>query len=102
MSNVLLVLGMVLVTWGIRSAPFFIANLRLSPALLNFLNCIPPAVLAALIAEPILTPVVTERSALQPELLAALVCVIAGILRAPMLLTVIVGMASFWGLNSFL
>ncbi|WP_320824077.1 AzlD domain-containing protein [Reinekea sp.] len=96
MSDALLILGMIAVTWGVRAAPFVLSNLVLSSRLLKFLNVVPAGVLAALVAEPILTSAVHEASPLQPELLAALICLILGLMRAPMLVTVIVGMGSFW------
>lgn len=102
MTEVLLILGMIAVTWGVRAAPFVLSNLVLSPRLLKFLNVVPAAVLAALVAEPILTPSVSAASPLQPELLAALICLLLGLMRAPMLVTVIVGMGSFWLLRLFL
>ncbi|WP_196158416.1 AzlD domain-containing protein [Reinekea sp. G2M2-21] len=101
MSSIMLILGMMAVTWGVRAVPFVLPNLNLSPGMLNFLNCIPAAVLAALVAEPILNPVVNQASLLAPELIAALVCVVMGVFRAPMLATVIVGMVSFVLLSQF-
>lgn len=102
MIEMWMILGMIAVTWGLRMAPFVVPNLQLSPAILNFLNCIPAAVLAALVAEPILNPVITHQSLFQPELLAAALCLLLGILKAPMLLTVVIGMASYWSLRYFL
>lgn len=99
MSLVLLVVGMIGVTWGVRALPFLIPNLRLAPKLLNFLNCVPAAVLAALTAEPILNPVVSAKSLLEPELIAALICLALGYVKAPMLAIVIMGMGSFWLLS---
>lgn len=96
MNAALMILGMVFVTWGVRAAPFLIPNLTLPPRLLKFLNCIPAATLAALISESILSPVVEAGTLLQPELLAACVCLVLGFLGSPMLLTVVVGMGSFW------
>lgn len=102
MTEVLMILGMIAVTWGVRMAPFVVPNLQLSPAVLNFLNCIPAAVLAALVAEPVLNPVVAEQSVVQPELIAALLCLTLGLFKAPMLLTVVVGMTSYWALRALL
>jgi branched-subunit amino acid transport protein len=96
-----MILGMVAVTWGVRAAPFVISDLKLSPALLRVLNCIPAAVLAALVSEPILSPVVENQSIIQAEVIAAAVCVLLGAFRAPMLLTVVFGMTSYWALKTF-
>lgn len=102
MISALMIFGMVVVTWGVRAAPFIVSDLKLSPQLLRILNCIPAAVLAALVSEPILTPAVENHSVLQPEVIAVAVCVLLGFFRAPMLLTVIVGMLSFWALKTLL
>ncbi len=96
LTTTFLIIGMIVVTWGVRAAPFIVSNLTISPKLLKFLNCIPAAALAALVSEAILTPVVLSHSLLEPELVASSICLILGLLRAPMLVTVIVGMASFW------
>lgn len=97
-----MIFGMVAVTWGVRSAPLVMKNLNLSPTVLNFLNCVPAAVLAALIAEPVLAPVMQARSVLQPELLATAICITLGVCRVPMLLTVLLGMSSYWLLRYWL
>lgn len=99
MIDALMILGMVAVTWGVRSLPFVLPDIRFSPAVLNVLNCVPAAVLAALVAEPILTGAVAQGTPLTAEVLAALLCVIMGVLRLPMLAVVVVGMAGYWGLR---
>jgi branched-subunit amino acid transport protein len=96
MNNVLMILGMVFVTWGVRAAPFILPRLNLSAPVLNFLNCIPAAVLAALIAEPVINPAVELGTVIVPEILAVAVCLTLGLFGAPMLVTVILGMLSFW------
>lgn len=96
MTSVLIVLGMVVVTWGVRALPFMIKNITLPAELLRVLNGVPAAVLAALIAVPILQPIEATGELWQPELLAAIVCLGFGVLGSPLLLTVVVGMASFW------
>lgn len=102
MTNLWLVLGMVAATWGVRVAPFVFSRLHLPAALLNILNCVPAAVLAALIAQPVLAPAVNQQSLLVPEVVAAAVCLLLGYFRVPMLLIVICGMASFWLLGFWL
>ena len=96
MTLVLMILGMVMVTWGIRVTPVLLPRLNLSPAVLSVLNCVPAAVLSALIAEPLLNPVANTGQLLQPGLLAATLCLVLGLMGTPMLLTVVVGMLSFW------
>ncbi|MBU2862548.1 AzlD domain-containing protein [Reinekea forsetii] len=95
-SLILMIIGMVVVTWGARIAPVLMPRLTLPPSALRILNCVPAAVLSALIAEPILNPVASNGSFLQPSVLAAVLCLIMGLIGIPMLLTVIIGMASFW------
>jgi len=96
MNQICLIIGMISVTWGVRSLPFLVPRLNLSASVLNFLNCVPAAVLAALVAEPILNPVFNAHSLLQPELIAAIICLLLGYFKAPMLAIVVVGMGSFW------
>jgi len=96
MTEVIIILGMIIVTWGIRITPFLVSNLNLSPNILRFLNCVPAAVLAALVAEPILTSVIEFDSIFTPEVIAAAICLFMGVLKAPMLAIVLVGMSSYW------
>lgn len=96
MTDILMILGMVLVTWGVRMAPFLMTNLNFSKPILRVLNCVPAAVLAALVAETILTPVVSTGSVFQPELIAAIICLGFGVLGVPMLAVVLLGMSSYW------
>ncbi|MFQ3230943.1 AzlD domain-containing protein [Reinekea sp.] len=96
MTLVLMIIGMIIVTWGIRVTPVLLPRLNLSPAVLTVLNCVPAAVLSALIAEPLLDPVANTGQLLQPGILAASLCLVLGLIGSPMLLTVILGMVSFW------
>lgn len=102
MTNVWLVFGMVAATWGVRVAPFVFSRLRLPPALLNILNCVPAAVLAALVAQPVLAPAMAQESIWVPEVIAAGICLVLGYFKVPMLLVVIFGMASYWLLGLWL
>ncbi|EAR10175.1 hypothetical protein MED297_13167 [Reinekea sp. MED297] len=102
MINLLMILGMITVTWGVRALPFVLPDIRFSPAVLNVLNCVPAAVLAALVAEPVLSSAVEQGTALTPEVLAAALCVFMGLMRLPMLVVVVVGMAGYWGLRVFI
>ncbi len=96
MANILMIAGMLFVTWGVRIAPFLTSNLSIPMPLLRVLNCVPAAVLAALVAETVLSPVAQTGSIIQPELIAAIICLGLGIMRVPMLITVSLGMVSFW------
>lgn len=95
MVDVLMIVGMVAVTWGVRALPFVLPDVRFSPGLLNVLNCVPAAVLAALVAEPVLTNAVNSDTWLTAEVLAAALCLVMGALRVPMLGVVLVGMVSY-------
>lgn len=95
-TNVLMIIGMLIVTWGVRIAPFLTSNLNLSGPMLKVLNCVPAAVLAALVAETILDPIAQTGSIIQPELIAAIICLGLGVSGVPMLVTVLIGMLSFW------
>ena len=102
MINLLMILGMVVVTWGVRALPFVLPDVRFSPAVLNVLNCVPAAVLAALVAEPVLTSAVDQGTPFTAEVLAAVLCVLMGLMRLPMLAVVVVGMAGYWSLRVFI
>jgi len=101
-SVLLMIIGMVTVTFGVRMAPLVVDHIRLSPFALRFLNKVPAAVLAALVAVPILEPTLAAQNILQPELIAALVCLILGLTGVHMLATVILGMGSYWVLATWL
>jgi branched-subunit amino acid transport protein len=96
MTTVLMILGMIIVTWGVRITPVLLPRLNFSPGLLSILNCVPAAVLAALISEPLLMPIAESGNILQPGIIAASFCLALGLFGVPMLLTVILGMVSFW------
>lgn len=96
MTDVLMILGMLAVTWGIRALPFVVSDIHFSPAVLNVLNCVPAAVLAALVAEPVLTNAVSQGTPITAEVLAAALCIAMGVLRVPMLGIVLIGMISYW------
>lgn len=102
MTEAVTILGMVAVTWGVRMLPFLLTKLSLGPKWLRFLNCVPAAVLAALVAETILMPVSQSGSFIQPEVFAAIICLSLGLFGAPLLVTVSLGMASFWALRYLL
>ena len=102
MTLVLMIVGMIIVTWGIRITPVLLPRLNLSPAVLTVLNCVPAAVLSALIAEPLLNPIAQSGQLIQPGIIAAVICLVLGLIGTPMLLTVIVGMLSFWLLGVWL
>lgn len=95
-ASALMIIGMVIVTYGVRAAPFIFARFSLPEGLLRVLEKVPPAVLAALIVEPIFLPVHAHNSLVQPELIAAMLCLCLGVMGANMLLTVVLGMGSYW------
>lgn len=100
--SIAMILGMVAVTYSVRLIPFLTARVDMPAWLLNVLNKIPAAVLAALVAVPVLEPSVELSSLLQPELLAALLALTLGLSGLHLLWTVIVSMAVYWLLNGWL
>jgi branched-subunit amino acid transport protein len=97
-----MILGMVAVTYSVRLVPFLTARIDMPGWLLNVLNKIPAAVLAALVSVPVLEPSVTTASVLQPELLAAVLALLLGWSGLHLLWTVVISMAVYWLLNGWL
>jgi branched-subunit amino acid transport protein len=99
LADILMILGMIFVTYSVRALPFIFADIALSPITQKMLEKVPAAVLAALVVEPIFNPVVENSNIFQPELIAALICLLVGLSGAHLLITVILGMASYWCLS---
>ena len=100
-DNLIMILGMFIVTYFARAAPFIFSHICMSPLTLRVLEKVPAAVLAALIAEPVLNPTVEAGHVLLPELLAAFICLLVGLSGASLLITVLVGMSSYWLMSIF-
>ena len=95
---VLIVAGMALVTYIPRLAPLLLLSRRRIPAWLSdWLDLVPAAILAALVALALLTADGPRRlDLLRPELLAALPTLVFAVWTRSLGGTVLVGMASLW------
>lgn len=105
MDELYLIVGMMLVTFGIRYSMFAVAGRVEFPAgLVNALRYVPPAVLTAIIVPAILIPSGTtiDLSLGNAYLVGGLVAAIVGWFSKNLLLTIVVGMAAFWGWTSIL
>jgi branched-subunit amino acid transport protein len=102
MNETLLVLGMMLVTFGVRYPVLaFVGKIPLSGPVRRSLRFVPPAVLAALITPAMLIPSgdkleVTLRN---PYLVAGMVAITMAGWRKNLLLTIVTGMLSLWGMQ---
>ncbi|GAB4218377.1 MAG: AzlD domain-containing protein [Synechococcales cyanobacterium] len=97
-TEILLVAGMALVTLVIRYPLLALGGrLKLSPNWLRALRFVPPAVLTAIIVPAV---VVVQGEITfhphNPRLLAAIASVVVGVWRKNLLLTIGVGMGTFW------
>lgn len=87
-SALLAILGMGLATYATRLSGFYLLRgLNVSGRMKAALDALPPAVLMAVIAPVILT---TGRA----ESIAAAITAIAGFLRLPLAVTIVIGIAS--------
>jgi branched-subunit amino acid transport protein len=96
-EEILLVLGMFAVTFGVRYVPLaLMGGVQLPPAAIRALKYVPAAVLTAIIIPEVLIPNREVRLALDsPYLLAAVVATLAAWRTKNMLLTIVLGMATF-------
>ncbi|MEM9003483.1 MAG: AzlD domain-containing protein [Cyanobacteria bacterium P01_F01_bin.86] len=96
-SELALIGGMTLVTFSIRYVLLAMSGrLQLPPRLLQALNYVPPAVLTAIVVPTVLV----EGDSLwigldNPRLVGAIATVAVGLWRKNLLLTIVVGMATF-------
>ena len=100
MSNLYLIFGMVVVTFGIRYSMFAVAGRVVFPAwLVNALSYVPPVVLTALIVPVVLIPGGEHVwfGYTNPYLVGAIAAFAVGWMSKNLLLTIVVGMAAFWG-----
>jgi branched-subunit amino acid transport protein len=97
--EVLLVAGMMVVTFGVRYPVLaLVSKLSLPPVVLNALKFIPPAVLTAIIAPAVLTPAGTlDLSLANAYLVAAAAAGLIAWRSKNLLLTIVLGMAIFLG-----
>ncbi|MEJ2750979.1 MAG: AzlD domain-containing protein [Anaerolineae bacterium] len=99
MQEVILIGGMMLVTFSIRYSMFVVAGRMTFPARLeNALRYVPPAVLTAIIVPAVLIPsgdaIVVSYTT--PYLVAALIACAVGWFSKNLLLTIVLGMIAFW------
>ena len=105
MNEYYLIAGMAVITFSIRYPMFALAGRLEFPArLVNALRFVPPAVLTAIIVPAILIPNGTQVnvSLSNPYLIGALVAFGTGWFSRSLLLTIIAGMAAFWGWHGVL
>jgi branched-subunit amino acid transport protein len=98
MNEFLLIAAMMAVTFGIRYSMFAVAGRYEFPAgLVNALRYVPPAVLTAITVPAVLIPngESINLSLGNPYLVGALVAFAVGWFSKNLLLTIVVGMASF-------
>lgn len=99
MQEVILIGGMMLVTFSIRYSMFVVAGRMTFPARLEkSLRYVPPAVLTAIIVPAVLIPsgdkIVVSYT--NPYLVAALFAFVMGWFSKNLLLTIVLGMIAFW------
>jgi len=99
MNEWLLIGGMALVTFAIRYPLLALSgHLQMPEALVRALGFVPPVVLTAIVIPSIFYP---DGQPLwlhpeNPRLVGAIACVAVGLWRKNLLLTIVVGMATFW------
>ena len=93
MTEVLLISGMMLVTFSVRLLPFALADrIRLPPLLARALHSVPIAVLSAIIAPAVVIPKGEVWLAWNnPYLIAGFVSVVTAAVTRKLLLTIIIG-----------
>lgn len=94
----LLIISMVGVTFAIRYSVLALSGrFRLSERLLRALNYVPPAVLVAIIVPAVLVENETLWVSWEnPRLIGAIAALGIGCWRQNLLLTIVVGMGTFW------
>lgn len=105
MNEVYLIVGMALVTFAIRYSMFLVAGRFEFPAgLVNALRYVPPAVLTAIIVPAVLIPTGegVNLSYTNAYLVGALAAFGISWFSQNLLLTIVLGMAAFWGWQGLL
>jgi len=97
MSEVVLIAGMMLVTFLVRYLTLAFSNrITLAPSVLQLLKYVPPTVLTAIVVPAVLMPQDTLwLSYTNARLIGAITAVIVGFWQKNLLLTIVVSMASF-------
>ena len=104
MNEVLIISGMAIVTFTIRYLMFGASSrITLSPALLKALRYVPPVVLTAIVVPEVLLHEGTlQVSYLNARLVGAIAAGIVGSITRNLLLTIVLGMAVFFGWQGIL
>lgn len=104
MNDLLLILGMTLVTFGVRYPVLvLVGRIPLPPAIFRALRYVPPAVLAAIIVPSVLMPAGTvDASPTNSYLVAGIAAALVGWRTQNLLLTIVVGMGIFLGYRALL
>jgi len=100
LTELYMIVGMVLVTFGIRYSMFVLAGRVEFPGwLVHALRYVPPAVLTAITVPAVLMPAggTIQFSHTNPYLVGALVAFGVGWFSKNLLLTILLGMLAFWG-----
>lgn len=97
-TELLLILGMALVTFGIRYVLLAIAHrVELPEILKESLNYIAPAVLMAITVPAVLMPTGEIHLSFEnPYLISAVLAVLAGLISKNLLVTILVGLIGFF------
>lgn len=104
MNEVLMIGGMAIATFSIRYLMFGASSrITLSPVLLNALRYLPPVILTAIVVpEVLLSEGTLEISYLNARLVGAIAAIIVSKLTQNLLLTIVLGMAAFFGWQGLL
>lgn len=99
MNEVLLIGGMAAATFAIRYVIFGVSHrVVLSEAWLSALRYVPPVVLTAIVVpEILLQDSALQVSYLNARLIGAIAAIVVSVSSRNLLLTIVVGMLSFWG-----
>jgi branched-subunit amino acid transport protein len=99
MNEILLIAGMAAVTFGIRYSMLLLAGRFQFPVWLEgALHYVPPAVLAAIIVPAVLMPTGhIDLGYHNARLVGGLAAIMVGWFSQNLLLTIVLGMAAFWG-----
>lgn len=96
----LTMLGMMVVTYGVRVLPLLAVRVKPSPAFEQLMRNVPPAVFAALIIPELVIP--NGKLELGPAFFAGIIGVLVAWRTQNMALTVLAGIVSFTILHQFI
>jgi branched-subunit amino acid transport protein len=98
-TELVMILGMALVTFGVRYPVLaLVSRIRLPDAVLGALKFVPPAVLSAIILPEVVMPDGSLALNINnPELVASIVAMLIAWRTRNLLLTIVLGMLAMWG-----